>query len=124
MEDQNAYDEVVVVLVSGDLDSAKFGRLLSRTLNISHQQIKRARAICHDIEDKTRWVRELSAVPNNAIGEGDSDDVGILKHLYYLSLNYIYFILIVVQNNSQSIKLQYLNICTQKNAVGLITMIR
>ena len=60
----------------------------------------------------------------NATGEGEFDDSGILKDLYYLSLTYMYFILIIVQDNFQSIELQYLNICTRRNAVGPITMVR
>ena len=56
LEDQNAYGTVMAVLVSGDLDSANFGRLLSCTLNISHWQIKRGRSIRWNMEDmdKTR----------------------------------------------------------------------
>ena len=71
-EDQNAYDAVMAALNNNDLTSAKLGRMLSRTLNVSHRQIKRGRALRQNMEDmdKKRWLRKSSAVPKNAIGEG------------------------------------------------------
>lgn len=72
-EDQNAYDAVMTALNSNELTGAKLGRMLSRMLNVSHRQIKRGRAMRKNMEDmdKARWVRKRSAVPKNAIGEGE-----------------------------------------------------
>ncbi len=71
-EDQNAYDSVMAALNNNDLTGAKLGRMLSRTLNVSHRQVKRGRALRDNMEDmdKKRWIRKTSAVPKNAIGEG------------------------------------------------------
>ena len=64
LEDQNAYDAVMIALNSANLTTAKFGRLLSCTLNVSHRQMKRGRAIRKSMEDmdKKRWIRWSSAV--------------------------------------------------------------
>ena len=59
-------------LMSGGLDEAKLGRMLSRKLNVNYRQIKRGRAIrknMHDMDER-RWIRKASAVPKSAIGEG------------------------------------------------------
>ncbi len=71
-EDQNAYDAVLAALNSGELTSARMGRLLARTLNVSRRQIKQARVLRKNMEDmdKKRWVRQPSAVPSSAIREG------------------------------------------------------
>lgn len=72
LEDQNAYDAVMASLMSGGLDEAKLGRMLSRKLNVNYRQIKRGRAIrknMHDMDER-RWIRKASAVPKSAIGEG------------------------------------------------------
>ena len=71
-EDQNAYDSVLAALVSGKLNSAKLGTMLSRKLDISRRQIRRGRARRKNMEDmdNKHWVRKSSAVPKSAIGEG------------------------------------------------------
>ena len=72
LEDHNAYDAVMTSLMSGGLDEAKLGRMLSRKLNVNYRQIKRGRAIrknLHDMDER-RWIRKASAVPKSAIGEG------------------------------------------------------
>ena len=72
LEDQNAYDAILTALNSNDLTSAKLGRMLTRTLNVSHRQIKRGRAFRKDMEDmdRARWICRTSSVPKNAIKEG------------------------------------------------------
>ena len=45
LEDQNAYDAVMASIMSGDLNSEKLGRMLSRTLLVSHRQIKKGREL-------------------------------------------------------------------------------
>ena len=79
LKDQNAYDGVMSALNSDELTSAKFGRVLSRTLNVSHRKIKRSRAIRKSMEDmdKKRWIGRSSVVPKNAIGEGEFGNFGL-----------------------------------------------
>jgi len=72
LEDQNAYDAILTALNSNYLTSAKLGRMLTRTLNVSHRQIKRGRAFRKDMEDmdRARWICWTSSVPKNTIKEG------------------------------------------------------
>ena len=56
-EDQNSYDAVMAALNNNDLTSAKLGRMLSRTLNVSHRQIKRGRALRKNMEDMDKKAR-------------------------------------------------------------------
>jgi len=91
-EDQNAYDAVMAALDTHDLTSAKLGWMISRTLNMSHRQIKRGRLLRKTMEDiyKKRWLRKSSAVPKNAIGEGKSIPVLYSSKWYHL-LNFCIF---------------------------------
>ncbi len=76
-EDQNAYDAVMAALNNGNMTGAKLGRMLSRTLQVSHRQMKRGRALRSNMEDKdkARWIWKESAVPKQAIGEGKICDL-------------------------------------------------
>ena len=81
LEDQNAYDAVMTALNSNELTSVRLGRLLTRTLGVSHRQIKRGRALRKSMEDldKARWIRRTSTVPKNAIKEGKVKCVFMLE---------------------------------------------
>ena len=72
LEDQNAYDAIMTAINSKELTTARLGRLLTRTLGVSHRQIKRGRAFRKSMEDmdKARWIRRPSTVPLNAVKEG------------------------------------------------------
>lgn len=71
-ENQNAYDAIMTALNTEEFTNAKLGRMLSRTLNVTHRQIKRGRAMRKSMEDldTKRWLRKPSAIPKRAIGEG------------------------------------------------------
>ena len=82
-EDQNAYDAIMAALNSDELNAAKLGRLLSRTLNVSRKQLRRGRLIRKSLEDNDRkgWIRQSSTVPKSAIGEGKKNVT--LKFVFY-----------------------------------------
>ena len=73
LEDQNTYDAVVLALVSGDLTAARLQRLLSQKLEVSRRQVRRSRVLWKNMDDmdSKRWVRKPSAVPKNALREGE-----------------------------------------------------
>jgi len=114
LEDQNAYDAVMAALVSGDLTSQKLGRILSRTLHVSHRQIKRGRAIRQNMEDmdKKQWIRKKSAVPKNAIGQGELEYFPFCLKMNSLPHSCQYSLTI------QSTGVQFLSTCIPKNAAG------
>ena len=88
LENQNAYDAIMAAINSNEMTNAKLGRMLNFTLNVSHCQIKRGRALHKDMEnmDKKSWIRRPSAVPKNAIKEGkiqnESDPFLIILFLH------------------------------------------
>jgi hypothetical protein len=93
LEDQNAYDAVMAALNSGDLTSAKLGRLLSRTLDVSYRQVKRGRGLRREMEDMDtkHWVRKASAVPSNAIKEGT-----FVLVLCFFTINYFPYLTLLL----------------------------
>ena len=72
LEDQNVFDAIMAAINTKEFTAAKLGRMLSRSLNVSHRQIKRGRAIRSDLEDKDKknWVQRASTVPKSAIKDG------------------------------------------------------
>ena len=62
----------MVAINTKEFATAKLGRMLSRSLNVSRRQIKRGRAIRKEMEDldTKNWVRCSSTVPKSAIQEG------------------------------------------------------
>ena len=72
LEDQNVFDAIMAAINTKEFATAKLGRMLSRSLNVSRRQIKRGRAIRKEMEDldTKNWVRRSSTVPKSAIQEG------------------------------------------------------
>ena len=72
LEDQNVFDAIMAAINTKGFTAAKLGRMPSRSLNVSHRQIKRGRAIRSDLEDKDKknWVQRASTVPKSAIKDG------------------------------------------------------
>ena len=70
LEDQNVYDDMMMALSGDDMETAKLGSALRRTLFVSHPQVMRSRAIRNIMKDMDykRWIRRPSIVPINAIG--------------------------------------------------------
>ena len=100
LEDQNVFDAIMAAINTKELTSAKLGRMLSRSLNVSRRQIKRGRLIRADLEDmdKKNWVRRASTVPKNAIKDGkDQNDFGDQFDITYslsFSSSHISFLII------------------------------
>ena len=53
------FDAIMAAINTKELTSAKLGRMLSRSLNVSQRKIKRGRAIRKEMEDmdKKNWIR-------------------------------------------------------------------
>ena len=68
----SVFDAIMAAINTKEFTAAKLGRMLSRSLNVSHRQIKRGRAIRSDLEDKDKknWVQRASTVPKSAIKDG------------------------------------------------------